>query len=131
MPGLLEAFEVYNRKKHSSNPEMFGQNHSNIGGGNTSYMFAREYRAPKDKNLKKMLETSTGSSDESSEPSSRKSSISSSDEAKEAMLKEAMLKQGLAGTTPGMVDVSHMSQAEFERVFNSLRKGEPNNRVNF
>ncbi|CAR58050.1 uncharacterized protein GVI51_K03289 [Nakaseomyces glabratus] len=32
---------------------------------------------------------------------------------------------------PRLVDVSNMTQQEFERTYNSLRKGEPNNRVNF
>ncbi|SCW00693.1 LAFE_0C09868g1_1 [Lachancea fermentati] len=118
MPGFFEAFEVYNRKKHSSNPSMFGSNHSNIGGNNTGYMFAHEYREPKKEKL--ATEAMMAPKDEGS--TSRKSSVSSTEEALEQM--------------PRMVDVSKMSQAEFESIFRTLhkeeqRKGEPNNRVNF
>ncbi|SCV00471.1 LAMI_0G05270g1_1 [Lachancea mirantina] len=109
MAGLFDAFEVYNRKKHSSNPTMFGGNHSNIGTNNTGYMFAHEYQKPKDKDLQ---------------------------------VKEALIQSGEAPVpgaspdagaipNPNLIDISNMSQAEFERVYRGMRKGEPNNRVNF
>ncbi|BAO39396.1 YMR107W [Kluyveromyces marxianus] len=47
MSKFFEAFEVYNRNKHApGDAKSRGGNHSNIGTGNTTYMFAREYRGP-------------------------------------------------------------------------------------
>lgn len=42
MVSFWDSFEVYNRKKHSSNPSMFGGNHSNIGDSKTTYLYSHE-----------------------------------------------------------------------------------------
>ncbi|AQZ17752.1 SPG4 (YMR107W) [Zygosaccharomyces parabailii] len=42
MVSFWDSFEVYNRKKHSSNPSMSGGNHSNVGDSKTMYMYAHE-----------------------------------------------------------------------------------------
>ncbi|KAM3163413.1 Stationary phase protein 4 [Lachancea thermotolerans] len=111
MGGIFDAFEVYNKKKHSSNPHMFG-NTSNTGGTKTDYVYSSEYRAPKKNKLMK---------DELLAPDSEHA-----DGAK-ATLTESAAQAG----TPNMVDLSKLSQHELESLMKDLRKGEPNNRVNF
>ncbi|CEP63578.1 Spg4p LALA0_S08e05798g [Lachancea lanzarotensis] len=107
MGGIFEAFEVYNKNKHSSN-RMFG-GASNTGGTKTDYVYSSEYRAPKNKKLDKneLLGTST-----------------------ENPQLEAKALQEAVGA-PHMVDVSKLSQGELNDLMKTLRKGEPNNRVNF
>ena len=106
MVGIFDAFEVYNRKKHSSHPDMFGHT-SNTGGTRTDYVYASEHRpAPK----KKLAE---GLPQEPAEA--------------QKLVNQAAADSGM----PHMVDISKLSQHELEDLMKSLRKGEPNNRVNF
>ncbi|AAS52381.1 AEL303Cp [Eremothecium gossypii ATCC 10895] len=106
--GIFEPFSVYNRSKHSKSG-IVGGNHSNIGAGRTMLLFADEYREPK-----AQADAAHGAAVQAagtgSEPASRKGSV---------------------GEGPNMVDLSTLSQAEFERLKATLRKGAPNNRVNF
>ncbi|SCU77886.1 LAFA_0A03840g1_1 [Lachancea sp. 'fantastica'] len=108
MGGIFDAFEVYNKNKHSSNQRMFG-GASNTGGTKTDYVYSSEYHAPKNKKLDK---------NELLGPASDASKL------------DAKALQETAGV-PHMVDVSKMSQGELNELMKSLRKGEPNNRVNF
>ncbi|SCU90059.1 LANO_0D07448g1_1 [Lachancea nothofagi CBS 11611] len=107
MVGLFDAFEVYNKKKHSSNPQMLGHT-SNTGGTRTDFVYSSEYRAPNPKKVNK-------------------------DELLTANPAEAQEAQTMANNAgvANMVDVSRMSQHELEDLMKTLRKGEPNNRVNF
>lgn len=124
MTGLFEAFEVYNKKKHApGNYKVHGTNHSNISGGTTTFMYSQEHREPRIDKLDLVKQPS-------SEDSSRKSSVS-----EEGLLAGAVPQ---VATMPGpqMVDMSKMSRDEFEAMYNklnpaTLRKGEPNNKVNF
>lgn len=115
MSSLWDSFQVYNRSKHSKDPECFGTNHSNIGTGKTTVMYAKEYRKPK-KDTKQ--DESQSESD-----SSRRSSMS------EDMM-DKVRKPG-EPPKPKMVDISTMTQNEFKRLYESMREGEPDNKVNF
>ncbi|SCU78452.1 LAME_0A04544g1_1 [Lachancea meyersii CBS 8951] len=113
MGGIFEAFEVYNKKKHASNPHMFG-GASNTGGTKTDYVYSSEYRAPKSKKLdnNELLGTSTADTGIESNSSTA-----------------AAAAAALGG--PHMVDVSKLSRRELDDLMKTLRKGEPDNRVNF
>lgn len=97
MSSFWDAFQVYNRKKHAKNPEIYGSSHPNSGKSNTWYAYSQEYveKRGDDKTIPTKVEIP---------------------EAENGM--------------PKMVDISNMSQSEFDRLYKSLRKGEPDNRVN-
>ncbi|SCU94608.1 LADA_0G09670g1_1 [Lachancea dasiensis] len=103
MGGIFEAFEVYNKNKHSSHPRMFGGT-SNTGGTRTDYLYSSEHYTPKQQKMDK-----------------------------EELLGQSMGESAKMTGLPAdkMVDISHMSQHELEELMKGLRKGEPNNRVNF
>ena len=96
------AFDVYNRNKHSKNPGMFGGNHTNVSGSKTGYIYANEHR-------EKPRNTSVSS----------QSPVSSADSAAE---KEEPLR---------VVDVSKLTKKEFKEIYEGLREGQPDNKVNF
>lgn len=143
--GIWEQFTAYNPNKHSRNPGMIGGNHSNIGGGKATYIFADEYREKKidGKGVRNATVTTAqvkSSSTISSSPgamsdivgkeplsgaSSRKGSLTD-----EGAPPEGLLRRG-SEVNPNLVDISSLTQSEFERLKNTLRKGAPNNRVNF
>lgn len=118
--GFWDSFEVYNRKKHSKNAAMYGINHSNLGEGKTAYMYAHEYYGPANK---KTMEESAIISETSGTDDMRKNSVSS--ESSGGSSNKMMEDQ------PHLVDISKLSQNEFKRLYESMRKGEPDNRVNF
>lgn len=116
--GFWDAFQVYNRNKHSKNPDMFGVNHSNLGEGKTTYLYSHEYYEPS-KKTKPLKDQMVEGGD------SRKSSVSS-----DSAGGNDVMVMGDDGT-PHMVDISKLSQNEFKRLYEGMRKGEPDNRVNF
>lgn len=116
MGGFWDAFAVYDKKKHGD-PSLYGGNHMNIGESKTQVMFSQEYRAPKTQqampeNMQNM----------------RRSSMSSVDSSDVEAVKEGKLPADME--IPKNVDISNMSQGEFLRLYKSLRKGEPDNKVN-
>ncbi|CUS20683.1 LAQU0S01e12244g1_1 [Lachancea quebecensis] len=111
MVGIFDAFEVYNKKKHSSNPHMFGSA-SNTGGTKTDYVYSSEYRAPKKNKL-------------------TKDEILVQDNEHADGAKATLAENATQAGMPNMVDLSKLSQHELESLMKNLRKGEPNNRVNF
>lgn len=116
--GIWDAFQVYNRNKHSSNPDKSGASHSNMSEGNTTYLYSHEVSEHSKK--KKLMDDQLMAAGQD-----RKSSVSSdtSDD-------NNMMVMGSDGN-PHMVDVSKLSQNEFKRLYEGMRKGEPDNRVNF
>ncbi|GMM54689.1 Spg4 protein [Maudiozyma humilis] len=102
MSTLKEAFQVYNRRKHSADAASQGGgagSHSNSGTG-TTVVFGSEYRG-----ARRASDSSVGSS------ASAASALS-------------------AGSGPCLVDVSKLTRAEFQEIYNSLPRGAPDNRVN-
>lgn len=98
---------------------MFGVNHSNLGEAKTTYLYSHEYREPS-KNKKPLDSQIVGEGD-----NARKSSVSS-----DSSVEDDVMVMGSDGK-PHMVDISNMSQSEFKRLYENMRKGEPDNRVNF
>ncbi|AGO10201.1 AaceriAEL303Cp [[Ashbya] aceris (nom. inval.)] len=115
--GIFEPFSVYNRSKHSKNG-IVGGNHMNIGAGKTTLLFADEYREPK-------MQAAQAAQAAQSEAARGAAVLAAGAESEPAS------RKGSVGDTPNMVDLSTLSQAEFERLRTTLRKGAPNNRVNF
>lgn len=103
MSTLKEAFQVYNRRKHSADAASQGGgagSHSNSGTG-TTVVFGSEYRGAQ----RRASDSSVGSS------ASAASALS-------------------AGSGPCLVDVSKLTRAEFQEIYDSLPRGAPDNRVN-
>ena len=127
MSRFFDAFEVYNKNKHApADFKSHGGSSLNTR-ATTAYMFAREYRGPSTGEKKEAAAAALAAdvkagkvelvNDPNTADSSRKSSVS----------EEAM---------PQMVDISKLTREEFEALYNKinpgmLRKGEPNNKVNF
>lgn len=156
MPKFWDSFQVYNKNKHEKNPEMFGGNQSNVSGGNTKYQYSQEYYETKSKPV-----PATIGSEKSVvvEPVRRKSSVASQGSMGQPLLNP--LDQGKDNTMPqdsghstmgsgfgkdqhintneilGQLnpitrsEISKLSQNEFQQVYNNLKRGEPNNNVNF
>ncbi|EJS44222.1 spg4p [Saccharomyces arboricola H-6] len=113
MGSFWDAFAVYDKNKHAD-PSVYGGNHNNTGDSRTQVVFSKEYRQPKiqQENLQDMRRSSTSSQDSSDVED---------------------IKQGILPAEveiPKNVDISNMSQTEFLRLYQSLRKGEPDNKVN-
>lgn len=89
----------------------------NIGESKTQVMFSQEYRAPK-----------TQQAMPEDMQNMRRSSMSSVDSSDVEAVKEGKLPADME--IPKNVDISNMSQGEFLRLYKSLRKGEPDNKVN-
>lgn len=102
---------------------MFGTNHSNLGEGKTTYLYSHEYYGP---SKKKKTAAETGMM-EGGEINSdmRKSSVSSESS------QDSNDMKAMGEDQPHMVDISKLSQNEFKRLYESMRKGEPDNKVNF
>ena len=101
MSSLKEAFQVYNRRKHSADAASQGGgagSHSNSGTG-TTVVFGSEYRGAQ----RRASDSSVGSS------ASAASALSSG---------------------PHLVDVSKLTRSEFQEIYDSLPRGAPDNRVN-
>ncbi|CCF55496.1 hypothetical protein KAFR_0A00580 [Kazachstania africana CBS 2517] len=130
MSNFWNAFEVYNRSKHTKDPEMWGMNHANIGTGNTQYYYSQEYRAPKKKTTRSASFSSISSST-TDEDSLRRSSISETELPKLSKEQQQKEVSSSAALHPKMIDISNLSQREFQDLYQNMRKGEPNNRVNF
>ena len=97
MSSLKEAFQVYNRRKHSADAASQGGgagSHSNSGTG-TTVVFGSEYRG-----ARRASDSSIGSA-------------------------SSTLSNG-----PHLVDVSKLTRAEFQVIYDSLPRGAPDNRVN-
>lgn len=107
--GIWDAFQVYNRNKHSSNPDKSGASHSNMSEGNTTYLYSHEVSEHSKK--KKLMDDQLMAAGQD-----RKSSVSSdtSDD-------NNMMVMGSDGN-PHMVDVSKLSQNEFKRLYEGMRK---------
>lgn len=118
--GFWDSFQVYNQNKHAKNTGMFGTNHSNLGEGKTTYLYSHEYYGPK-----KKAEQEAGVMSEPVNADMRKSSVSS-----DASQEEPNMVM-VGGDQPHMVDISNMSQNEFKKLYEGMRKGEPDNKVNF
>ncbi|QLL30556.1 hypothetical protein HG536_0A03740 [Torulaspora globosa] len=121
--GFWDSFEVYNRKKHAKDVSMLGTNHSNLGQGQgkTGYMYSHEYYGP----AKKKAMEESGIISEAGTADMRKSSVSSESSG------ESSTKLMMGEDQPHMVDISKLTQNEFKRLYEGMRKGEPDNRVNF
>lgn len=127
LDSILSQFRAYNRNLHSHNPSLTGGNHSNISTSKTTYMFADEYREPKkgvvtDKAMLARNSTSTVKTEPIEIPGAEGDQVSKMSNADQI---------GSAVESSTLVDLSNMSQNEFDKLRNTLRRGEPNNRVNF
>lgn len=115
MGSFWDSFAVYNPRKHASSDNR-GGGHMNIGSSNAQWAYSKEYRpAEKEKLLaqQEMLEA-------------RRNSIESQ------RSQESADADSYSKTTEGTwVDVSNLTQGEFEKIYKGLHKGEPNNQVNF
>ncbi|EDO14752.1 hypothetical protein Kpol_297p13 [Vanderwaltozyma polyspora DSM 70294] len=109
MSNFWNAFSVYNKDKHSANSKIYGSNHMNLSTGTTTYLHSNEYREPTSKDVKdgNEMEKQRRMSESSLDSSKRRVSQSTID------------------------DISKLSQGEFKEIYQSLRKGEPSNKVNF
>lgn len=116
--GFWDTFSVYNQKKHSTNPEMFGTNHSNLGEGKTSYIYSREYQEPNKKKVVERKEVEMNGD----QIVNMRNSVSSSESGDKIMMNDSQSH---------MVDISNLSQTEFKKLYDGMRKGEPDNKVNF
>ncbi|KAG0670772.1 stationary phase protein [Maudiozyma exigua] len=129
MSSLWDSFRVYNRSKHSSDPELLGTNHSNIGTAKTSVLFPSEHRILQDKTIQaqaqaKILAENEAKSRRSSYTDSLNSKSSSSENNINSTDNNTM-------NQPMYVDISNMTRSEFKRLYDSMRQGEPDNKVNF
>ncbi|CCH62799.1 hypothetical protein TBLA_0I01390 [Henningerozyma blattae CBS 6284] len=119
MSSFWDSFQVYNPNKHAKSSKMGGGNHSNLGSSNTQFIYSKEHRPSN---------ASAASDDLAAKAPA------------EGMKETSNLGSNMnseAGTNPNpnpnpnLVDVSQLSQGEFERIYKNMRKGEPNNKVNF
>ena len=126
MSSLWDSFRVYSRSKHSSDPELLGTNHSNIGTGKTTVMFPSEHRILQDKTIQAQAQAKILAENEDK---SRRASYS------ESLASGGASDNSNSNTTnmnqPMYVDISNMTRAEFKRLYDSMRQGEPDNKVNF
>ncbi|CCE64130.1 hypothetical protein TPHA_0G02890 [Tetrapisispora phaffii CBS 4417] len=107
MSSIWNAFDVYDKKKHSKNYGVYGGNFANVGGRKTEFLYSSEHheqKKPQDQDP--MVAERRGSESES---------LNSSEG---------------AAKTPNMLDISNMSQNEFKKLYDAMKKGEPDNRVN-
>ncbi|CAB4254445.1 similar to Saccharomyces cerevisiae YMR107W SPG4 Protein required for survival at high temperature during stationary phase [Maudiozyma barnettii] len=126
MSSLWDSFTVYNRHKHSSDPELLGTNHSNIGTGKTSVLFPAEHRILQEKTIKAQAEAKLrAESEASSRRASYTESLNSNNNANNGDT------SATGGAQPMFVDISNMTRSEFKRLYDSMREGEPDNKVNF
>ncbi|QLG72596.1 hypothetical protein HG535_0D03040 [Zygotorulaspora mrakii] len=123
--GFWDSFQVYNKDKHSD-PRMFGGNHSNIGEQKTTYLYSHEYYEPR--THKKMVENQELVMDGDKLVNARKSSVSSDSSEASGIGGDKIMGSENANTN--LVDISQLSPNEFKRLYDSMRKGEPDNRVN-
>lgn len=114
MGSFWDAFAVYDKKNHAD-PSVYGGNHNNTGDSKTQVMFSKEYRQPRTQQQENLQ-------------SMRRSSIGSQDSSDVEDVKEGRLPAEVE--IPKNVDISNMSQGEFLRLYESLRRGEPDNKVN-
>lgn len=151
MVRFWDSFQVYNRRKHDD-PTLYGGTNTNIGSNTAQYMYAREVY---DTEMKTSPPTVSGST--VVEGSKRKSSVSSDSTTATASSSTYMTENNNDNNTDTMTErfeditnkgfsmrnplegldevtkkqISDMSQKEFQSVYNTLKKGEPNNNVNF
>lgn len=144
--GIFDAFSVHNPKKHA-NPNTGYQGSKNNTGSGTMFMYAKEYREPS--NADKVIKAQGLSNDpeafnkmmEEDDKLNRESGnmLVREDEYMGKMGGETGIPpQDRRGSDASMdsqgsttVDWQHMSQNEFKKMYDSMRKGEPNNRVNY
>lgn len=148
MAKFWDSFQVYNKNKHD-NPDLYGGKNSNVGSGNTQFKYSKELYDTEVKPVPAMVGSpivvQVPRRKSSASGSSRRSSANSNTD-KDAQ--QAMANVGNSGGFAGSKsfgvgdplekldpmtkkEISSMSQQEFQRVYDSLRKGEPNNNVNF
>ncbi|CAL9735295.1 stationary phase protein 4 [Monosporozyma servazzii] len=139
MPKFWDSFQVYNKNKHD-NPELFGGKTSNTGSTSTQYKYSKEYYEtevqPVPATVGSMIVPQVPRRKSSVSSTSRRSSATSTNDntgvsglAKDDQFSTNNPLEGLDEATKKQI--SHMSQSEFRKVYESLRKGEPNNNVNF
>ena len=121
--GFWNAFDVYDKKKHADPAVSIGNN-SNVGKGVTNFLYSKEYRGPREDNMAPHMPV-TGPQ-RANLIQSAANSPSISDDIHDGKV------DTVTGPSGQMVDISKMSQTEFENLYKGMRKGgEPNNRVNF
>lgn len=128
MSSLWDSFRVYNRSKHSSDPELLGTNHSNIGTGKTTVMFPSEHRILQDKTIQAQAQAKILAENEAK---SRRSSYSDSLKSNTSSDNNNNSSDSTTMNQPMYVDISNMTRTEFKRLYDSMRQGEPDNKVNF
>lgn len=137
MAKFWDSFQVYNKNKQED-PGIYGGKNSNVGSGNTQYQYSKEYYDTEVKAVPAMvgspLMVHVPRRKSSASGASRRSSATSGSDMEAAMANVGSSKgfdplEGLDEITKKQI--SGMSQPEFQRVYNTLKKGEPNNNVNF
>ncbi|CDO95928.1 unnamed protein product [Kluyveromyces dobzhanskii CBS 2104] len=127
MGGFFDAFEVYNRKKHATG-DVYGGGHSNVGSGNTTFMFAHEYYGPSGAQKKDAAAAALAA-----DVKAGKVELVNGQNSADSSRKSSVVEESSA---PQMVDISKLNREEFQALYNKMqpeviRKGEPNNKVNF
>ncbi|CAL9730323.1 stationary phase protein 4 [Monosporozyma unispora] len=142
MAKFWDSFQVYNKNKHD-NPGLFGGKNSNIGADNTQFKYSKEYYDTEVKPVPAMVGSpivvQVPRRKSSVSSNSRRSSATSTGDTQAGMANTGFAADKNFSTQnplEGLDDVTkkqigQMSQLEFKRVYDSLRKGEPNNNVNF
>lgn len=158
MAKFWDSFQVHNKNKHESHPDMYGGNQSNVNGGNTKYHYSREYYETKSKPVpgqigsdkavvvdpvrRRSSDASQGSmgdpllgskqsatNDTANLPQAQGHDTTRSGFGREQSYRTNDVLEELNPITRS--EISKLSQHDFQQVYNALRKGEPNNNVNF
>ncbi|KAL6947224.1 hypothetical protein ACO0QE_002103 [Hanseniaspora vineae] len=144
--GIFDAFSVHNPKKHADTGSGY-QGSKNSTGSGTMFMYAKEYKEPS--NADKVIKAQGMSNDPEAFNKMMMQDDKMNRDNGNLLVRddEYMGKMNEAGGIPAQdrrgsdasmdsqgsstIDWQHMSQNEFKKMYDSMRKGEPNNRVNY
>ncbi|KAK5773872.1 Spg4p PWA37_003778 [Arxiozyma heterogenica] len=157
MVKFWDSFQVYNRHKHDD-PTLYGGTNTNIGSNNTQYLYAREVydtgvkTSPStvdESNVTQIPKRKSSVSSSDSTPTTTTTTLSSpnmtEDNGNKINNTDTMTEKfgsitnksfSIRNPLEGLDEItkkqiSDMSQGEFQSIYNTLKKGGPNNNVNF
>lgn len=150
MVKFWDSFQVYNRHKHDD-PSLYGGTNTNIGSNSAQYLQAREVydtdvkgvpatvagsiitQVPKRKSsMSSDVTTETVSSLENMDNGENNHTGTLTEGSKNFINKHFTIQNPLEGLDEvTKKQISNMSQKEFQSVYDALKRGEPNNIVNF
>ena len=152
MVKFWDSFQVYNRHKHDD-PTLYGGTNTNVGSNNTQFLYAREVfdtevkavpatvggsivtRVPRRKSSVSSVST-TATASSSTNGNIEERGNNNNNTIAEGSEKFTNRTSSFRNPLEGLDEVtkrqiSDMSQNDFQSVYNTLKKGEPNNNVNF